>query len=505
MVEKRRLFVFTDVGILLLPALAALLVHVITNGQYGFHRDELAVLDDAKQLDWGYVAYPPLTPFVARLALALFGPALVGLRLFSAAAQCAAMVLAGLMARELGGGRWAQAVTAIAVACAPLSLIQGALFQYVGFDYLWWVAIAYCTLRLLNSGDGRWWLAIGLFAGLGLLTRYTIAFLLAGLAIGVLVTSARKWMTSGWLWAGAVLALLIWLPNVLWQAQHGFISLQFLSAIHTRDVQLGRTQAYLPEQFFVNANPLTLPLWVCGLWFYLAAPGGRRYRLLGWLYLVPFLLFLIAQARSYYLGPAYPMLLAAGAGVAERWFASRRPARARLGRALSGVALALAGVVGGALFLPIAPVDSGLWNVTSHLQDNFVEEIGWPDLVQTVAGIYAGLPIGERPRTAILTGNYGEAGAVDLYGPAFQLPRAVSGVDSYWLRGYPQPPPQTVIVLGYSRDQAQTLFNTCDLAGRVVNRYGVKNEESTAHPDIFVCRDPRQAWPVLWPTLQHFG
>jgi 4-amino-4-deoxy-L-arabinose transferase-like glycosyltransferase len=494
-------------GDLVVPllALGSVVVHALTNGQYGFHRDELATIDDARHLAWGYVAYPPLTPAIARLALELFGPSLPGLRLFAALAQGAAILLAGLMARELGGGRWARVVTCLAVTIAPMSLLMGALFQYVAFDYLWWTVVAYCAIRLLRSEDPRWWLGIGAAIGLGMLTKYTMAFCTAGLVAGVLLTSARRYLASRWLWGGAALALLIALPNLLWQAQHGFVSLEYLAAIHVRDVAIGRTQGYLVEQLFISANPFTIPLWVAGLWFYLFSQAGRRYRPVGWMYLVPFALFLVAQGRSYYLGPAYPMLLAAGAVVGERWIGSLRSPRARLARGLTAAALAAGAAIGSALMLPIAPVGSGLWDLTSAVHDNFVEQIGWPELVETVARIHAALPAEQRARTAILAGNYGEAGAVDLYGPAHDLPGAISGVNSYWARGYGQPPPESVIVLGFSREAAERLFARCRLAGRVANRYGVQNEETRDHPDIFLCDAPRQPWPELWSELRRFA
>ncbi len=495
----------SDLAILLALAAVRVLLHTLTNGQYGFHRDELATLDAARHLAWGYVAYPPLTPAVARVALELFGPSLVGLRLFAALAQGAAMLLAGLMVRELGGGRWAQIVASLAVAIAPLSLLQGALFQYVGFDYLWWVVVAYCAIRLLHAENARWWLAIGAATGLGLLTKYTMAVCVAGLIAGVLLTDARRYLVSRWLWGGAVLALLIVLPHLLWQVQHSFVSLAFLAAIHARDVALGRTQGYLVEQLFVSASPVTIPLWIAGLWYYLVSPAGRRYRLVGWLYVVPFALFWLAQGRSYYLAPAYPMLLAAGAVVGERWLGGLRATQARVVRAVTGTALAAGAALGGALMLPIAPVGSGLWELTSAAHDNFVEQIGWPELVAMVAAIYATLPAEERSGTAILAGNYGEAGAINLYGAAAGLPPAISGVNSYWERGYGEPPPQTVIVLGFRHEAAARLFETCEFAGRVSNRYGVANQESRDHPDVFVCRRPRQPWPALWSQLRRFS
>lgn len=494
-----------DLGILLILALLKFSVHLLTNGQYGFHRDELATLDDAHYLAWGYVAYPPVTPFIARLALNLFGPSLVGVRLFSALAQSAVMVLAGLMTRELGGSRLAQMVTALAVAIAPVSLLQGALFQYVSFDYLWWVLIAYLIIRLLKSEDPRWWFGIGAVIGVGMMTRYTMAFFVAGIACSVLLTPARRFLMSAWLWGGVALSLFIFLPNLIWQIQHGFISLEFLRSIHARDVAIGRTQGFLIEQFFVCASLVTIPLWVAGLHYYFFSPAGRRYRVLGWMYLIPFLLFFIFQGRSYYLAPAYPMLLAGGVITWEQWLARLSRGWARLGWGATWAALAAGAIIGGALMLPIAPVNSPLWHVSSEVHDNFVEQIGWPELVGTVAAIYAAVPPLEQSQTGILTGNYGEAGAINLYGPRYGLPEAISGVNSYWLRGYGDPPPQTLIVLGYDRDDAQRFFERCDLAGHITNRFGVENEERKFHPDIFICRGPRQFWPTLWQSLKHFG
>src|ERR1700733_11296675 len=208
---------------LLIIAALRLVLYALTNGQYGFHRDELATIDDARHLAWGYVAYPPLTPFVARVALVLFGSAPTAVRFFTALAQCVAMVVTGLMARELGGSRGAQIVAALAVAASPLSMAEGHLFQYVSFDFLWCVLAIYFVFGLLESDDACWWLAVGGAIGLGLMTRYTIAWLVAGLAVGFLVTPARKLLMNPWLIGGAALALVIALPNFLWQANHGFI------------------------------------------------------------------------------------------------------------------------------------------------------------------------------------------------------------------------------------------------------------------------------------------
>jgi 4-amino-4-deoxy-L-arabinose transferase-like glycosyltransferase len=395
-------------------------------------------------------------------------------------------------------------VAALAVGVAPISVVQGALFQYVAFDYLWWVFIAYLMVRLLKSGDPRWWLAIGVVIGLGMLTKYTVAFYVAGIAVGVILTPARRHLTSPWLWAGVGLAVLVALPNLLWQAQHDFVSIDFLRAIHERDVRIGRAEGFLAEQLYVCASVLTVPFWLFGLWFYAVSPAGRPYRTLAWMYAVPLILLVIAQGRSYYLAPAYPMLLAAGAVVVERKLTSMPVRPQWAARFAVNAALVVAAGVSAMLMLPISPIGSGPWRVGSSVHDNFVEQIGWPGLAETVAGVYAALPAEERKQTAILAGNYGVAGAINLYGRSLGLPEVISGANSYWQRGYGDPPPRTVIVVGFRPEEARRHFESCGLAGYVSNRYGVQNEESTQRPEIYVCRQPRQDWPTLWHELRRF-
>jgi len=481
---------------LIILAAVLVTVHTLTNGQYGFHRDELATIDDARQLAWGYVAYPPLTPFIARVALELFGPSLAGLRFFAALAQGLAVILAGSMARELGGNRPAQLVAAIAVAIAPMSIGAGELFQYVSFDYLWWVLAAWMMIRLFKSEDPRWWIGVGAAVGLGMITKYTMGVLVIGIAGGLLLMPARRYLKSPWLWDGVALSVIIFLPNLLWQIQHHLISLDFLRSIHARDVRIGRTNGFLLNQLFVPACFLTVPLWLAGLHYYFFTEDGRRYRPIGWMFIITLVVFLVARGRDYYMAPAYPMLLAAGAVALT--------SRSRLVRGLIWAGLGIGGALG-VLIMPIAPVNSALWNAVGSKIDNFREEIGWPELVQTVATIRGSLPAGERAGTGILTGNYGEAGAVDLYGPAYGLPKAISGIDSYWLRGYGDPPPHTLIVLGLSRTALEQDFESCESAGQITNRYGVMNEETTDHRDIYVCRRLRTPWPDFWKRIQSFG
>lgn len=485
-----------DAIVLSALGLATVALHAWTGGQYGFHRDELATLDDARHLAWGFVAYPPITPFFGRLSLILFGTSLAGFRFFAALAEAIAVVLTGLMARSMGGGRGAQLIAA--AAALPFCLAGGALMQYVSFDYLFWVLAAYCLVRMLESDDPRWWIGIGASMGLGMMAKYSMVFFAAGLGAALLLTPARKYLASKWLWCGIAIALAIVSPNLIWQARHSFVSLDFLRFIHARDVRIGRTKDFLPEQ--LDLTLLATLLAAAGLYFYIVSRAGRRFRALGWMYVALLLLFVVAKARSYYLAAAYPMLYAGGAVWGEQWLASISRGWARAVRAVAWTALAVDVLVAAAYTLPMAPVNSpwGKWALQHN--EGFREEIGWQELVQAVAEIHRSVP-----QAAIFAANYGEAGAIDLYGPRYGLPPAISGVNSFWERGYGNPPPEVVIVIGSTRDSVARSFTSCELAGHNGNRYGVENEESRDHPDIFVCRGLRRSWPEFWRALRNFG
>jgi hypothetical protein len=498
-------FFRSDLGVLALVATGRLLFHVATNGSYGFHRDELQTLDDARHLDWGFVSYPPITPLIGRLELILFGTSLTGFRVFSAIAVSMVMVLAGLMAKELGGRRHVQLLAAVAAGIPPVSLVQGAVFQYVSFDYLWGVTATYLMVRLLKSEDARWWVPIGGVLGLGMETRYTIGFLALGIAGAVLLTPARRFLRSGWLWAGVGLSVLVFLPNLIWQIRHHFIALEFLSYLHARDLRQGRYHGFLREQLLICVNFVTAPLTFLGLWFYFVGREGRRYRLLGWTFAVTFVLFAIAGSRSYYTAPLYPMLIAGGSALLGSLLEGLPPRWLRLAYGLQWAAILAGGVVFVLLVTPVAPIGSRLWNITSKMHDQFREEIGWPDLADSVARVYGSLSPAERDHAGILAGNYGEAGALNLYGLARDLPHAMSLTNSFWYRGYDPRAPQTVILAGFDLDEGRELFSSCVVAAKNTNPFGVENEESRDHPDILLCRNLSMPWQAYWERFRRFG
>jgi hypothetical protein len=485
-------------------AAGLILIHLVTNNRYGFHRDELQFLSDARHMDWGFVAYPPFTPFVGRIGMALFGLSMVGLRLFSVLAQAIAVFVSGLMARELGGNRLAQITAALAVAFSPLSLFEGTEFQYTSFDFLWWVLIAYFLIRLLNSEDPRWWLAIGAAIGLGLETKYAIVFYVAGLLAGMAVTPARRYFASGWFWAGVALALLIFLPNLVWLVQHDFISYHFLQYIHARDVRIGRADGFLKGQLRVCANFAAAPLWIAGLIGFIF---NRKYRMMAFLYAVPVAIFWISRGRDYYTAGVYPMVTAMGAVIAERWLGILSRGTRRTIVAVYFLAFAFVSAYTSAIVLPLA-ASGPLRQFALKNNPDLREEFGWNELVSTVALIRDSLPAEQRAHLGITTGNYGEYGAIDILGPAYGLPAPIGTTNSEWLRGYPTPAPTTLIVLGLTRQQADSIFTGCRLAGHNGNAEGIRNEESEYHPDIFVCGPPREPLPQLpqlWREHKDFG
>jgi 4-amino-4-deoxy-L-arabinose transferase-like glycosyltransferase len=482
-------------------ALVVTLIHLLTNGQYGFHRDEFQFLSDARHLDWGFVAYPPFTPFVERVALEIFGVSMVGLRLFSVIAQAIAIVVTGSMARELGGGKLAQITAAVAVATSGLPVFEGTEFQYSTFDYLWWVLIAYFVIRLLKSENPRWWLAIGVTIGLGLMTKYTICFFIAGILGGMLLTQARRFFLSGWFWCGVAVALVIFLPNFVWQVRHGFISVHFLQHIHMRDVGEGRADGFWRDQFIICANLFAAPLWIGGL---IAFLRNRRYRMMGWMYLVPLTLFIVGKGRGYYVAAAYPMLMAMGAVAGERWVTSLKRGWRRVVKGVFFAGLAAWAMLAFAILVPFAS-GGPLRQFALKNNGDLREEIGWDELVKTIAGIRDSLPTEQRANVGVLAGNYGEQGAVEILGAAYHLPMPISMTNSAWLRGYPNPEPTTLIVVGFSQESADRTFTGCRLAGHNSNSEGVQNEENLNHPDIFVCGPPRMPWAEFWKTHQRYG
>lgn len=475
-----------------LLALAAvkLLVWAVLGGRYGFHRDELYYLVGGRHLDLGYVDHPPLVPWLAGLAESLFGLSLHGLRLLPALAGAAIVFLAGVLARRLGGDRWAQLLAALATLLCPFHLMTQNMFQTVPFDQLWWLLLCLLFTRLLAGADSREWLAFGAVAGLALLTKYTVLALGLGIVTGLVLTPLRRELARPWIYLGGLLALLLVLPNLLWQVEHGFPSLEFIA--NNNAAERFSPPAFLALQMaFVSL--FSLPLLIAGF-AHLFSRRERWLRPLGWAVAVAWIVFLAARSKPYYASPLYPVLFAAGAVWLNRLAAGSRRRR-WFPRLVFGNLLLLP------VFLPVLPVSTYARVHPDFPHPEFGEMFGWPELVEQVGGAYRELPRPLRDEVTLITSNYGSAAALDLWGGAWGLPPASTGQNSYhyWSRPRSIDP---AIVVGHRRERVEEWFTEVEEIGRIDNRAGVDNVE--AGRPFFLARGARLGPDELWERLRLF-
>jgi 4-amino-4-deoxy-L-arabinose transferase-like glycosyltransferase len=422
------------------------------------------------------------------------------LRTPSALAAAATVVVAGLTCRELGGGKAAQLLTAVAMAVSPLLLASAHLFGTTPFDLLFWTLLVYLVVRILRTGDDRFWLVVGLVAGVGLLNKDLVAFLAFGVLAGIALAGPRRRLASPWLWAGALVAALIWTPYLVWQAQHGWPQ---LAVAHS--IAIGRSGtseprwAFLPYQLIL-VSPYLAPVWIAGLVRLLRDPALRRWRALGWSWIVLAVVFIVTGGKPYYLGGLIPVLLAAGAQPEIEWMAR---GRVRLRRGILYAALAVTAVTAVVVTLPVIPVGDLQNTNIGSLNYDAVQTVGWPAYVSEIAAVYHGLPTSEQASTAVLTTSYAEAGAVDRFGPALGLPRAYSGHDGFWYWGPPPASATTFVAVGYDRGFLEQTFGSVRLATRLNDHLGVNNDNQGA--PVWVCTEPRGSWQALWPTFRYLG
>jgi len=490
-------------------ALAAvtLILHVATNRGYHVFRDELYYPACGRHLAWGYVDQPPLIAFVAWFARHLLGSSIVSIRLLPALAGTAVVFLTGILAREMGGGRFAQFLAAAAILFAPAYLAFDSFLSMNAFEPLFWLLCAWIAVRIARGSSPRLWLAFGAVAGLGLENKHTM--LVFGLAIvaGLLLSGEQHLFRSKWIWIGGLLALALFLPNLLWEARHGWPQIEVVrNAQLYKNVPVSHLR-FLGEQVAL-LDPLALPVWLAGLGWYFFARKGKSFRFLGWAYLIVLGVFMFLGGKTYYPLPAYPLLMAAG-GVAFEEFAQ---ARSRLSlRVPVPAVVILGGLIGVPFGVPVLPVDSFLRYsqalpysnlvkterdaVPVEMPQLYADMFGWETMAGTVARVYRDLPAADRADCAILAGNYGEAGAVDYYGPALGLPKAISGHNSYFdwgPRGYSG---ACAIVFGERSDEFITWFGDVERAATVASPHAMPNERAVP---VYVCRKPRAPLAVLW-------
>jgi 4-amino-4-deoxy-L-arabinose transferase-like glycosyltransferase len=470
-------------------------------GRYGYHGDELYFIAAGHHPAWGYPDQPPFTPMLARLLTWIAPHSLVVLRVPSAFAGGAVVVLAALFAREFGGGRGAQLLAALGMGLSGIVLAAGHLLSTTTFDVLLQTAALYVLVRMLRTGNQRLWLVLGLLVGVGMLVKGLVAFLAFGIAVALLITGPREAFRSRWLWVGAVLAALLALPYVVWQATHGWPQITVARGIANGQSGTSAPRAaFIPLQLIL-LSPWLAPVWITGFVRLLRSADLRVYRVIPVSYLVLTAVFIATGAKPYYLAPYYPLLLGAGSPSAIAWLdRGRRAVR----RGLLTAALVLsAGAI--PVVLPVIPISDV---AASHIVDanyDAGDTIGWPTYAHEIAAVedpyiarLAGFGVAGNP-VAVLADSYSTAGAVERF-----LGRtAYSGQDGFYYWGPPPPYTTTVVAVGFDRVFLERSFTTVRRAGRLDNHVGVDNDRQ--HQPVWICAEPRAPWPVLWPRFKYFG
>jgi len=499
-------------GLLVLGIAAAkLAIHLYACRHYGYFIDELYYLACARHLAWGYVDQPPLIAFIARLGVVLWGDSLPAIRFFPILAGAGKVILTGSLCRQLGGGRFAQALSALAVAVAPGFLGIDNLLSMNAFEPLFWVACACTFVRIVDTGNQKLWLWVGLWSGLGLLNKHSMLIFGFALVCGLILTRERRCLRSRWFWLGAMIAFLIFLPNLLWNIRNHFPFLELQANIR-RD---GRNVALSPLAFWgqeaLGMLPLSLPVWLGGLWFFFSSRIGRIYRALGWSCIVTFLVIFFVNPRVYYLWPAFPVLFAGGSVLWESWLAAPR---LRWIKFAYPALMILMGAVLAPVSLPILPPETYIrYSTALHLQPPAIEkwklgplpqifasQFGWPEMVDTVAQVYLSLPPDVRPKTAIFAQNFGQAGAIDLFGPKYGLPSAISGHQNYFLWGPRDYTGESVIVMQGRQDQLEQVYTSVEKRAHVSHPYSMPRDQF----DVYYCRGLNSPLRQMWPMVKNW-
>ncbi len=504
---------WTKNGMLAVAGIAAFsfVLHMIFNGRYGYFRDEFDYIICGNHPAWGYVDQPPLLPILTRIFRAVFGDSLRSIRLLPVLSAAGLILLTGQITRELGGKRFAVALSALTILLAPIYLSGGSLLtSNCCLEVLLWMGCVYFAILAAKRGQPRYWLWFGVVAGIGLQEKYSIAVLGFAIVVGLLLTRQRRFLLSKWMWLGGAVAFLIFLPNLLWNVAYHWPFVELMRNIKTdgRDVVLSPWQ-YFSQQILL-VHPLSAVFWITGVIAFLAAARFQPYRFLGFAYLIGFVVFVVLKGKNYYLAPIYPVYLAAGCIVIDD--AIDRYRQAWLKPAMVTLLLA-GGAVLAPLAVPILPVDQLLpymnWlpikaprsehsHMRAALPQHYADQFGWNEIVDEVVVAWNKIPNDERKDCGIFAQDYGQAGAIDFLGPKYGLPQSLSGHQSWWLwgpRGYSG---NCLIVLDDNRKRLEELFEHVDFVGTSRdNPYALERELP-----VFICRGAKfgtlaQVWPSL--------
>ena len=496
-----------------LIAAGKLALHLYAGRRYGYFVDELYYLACARHLAWGYVDQPPLIAAIVRITQAALGDSLVALRFPAALAGAGTAVISGMIARELGGTRFAQCLAASCVVLAPGVLAVDNFLSMNAFEPLFWMSGAYLVMRIIQTGNAKLWLWFGLLAGLGLENKHSMLIFGFGVVAGLALTRERQWLRSPWFWAGGAIALLVFLPNMLWNVQNHFPFLELQANIR----RSGRDVALSPIAFLgletLAMLPMSLPIWSAGLWYLFIDKEGKRFRVLGWAWLVTAAVIMALSPRVYYLFPAYPLLFAAGSVAWERWLSG---VRAHWIKRVHVTLMVLMAALVAPTVIPLLPPETYIrYAAAIHLQQPpienhrlgplpqlFADQFGWEEMAVAVAGAYNSLAPDVRAKTAIFGQNYGQAGAIDLFGPKYGIRQgsAISGHQSYYLWGPHGYTGESMIVMDDKPERLAEIFTTFRKVAQVSHPYSMPYQ----HFDVYYCEGMKQPLSKLWPQVKNW-
>jgi 4-amino-4-deoxy-L-arabinose transferase-like glycosyltransferase len=510
-VNQKQSFLAEGMLIVLILALANFLMHLYFNNRYGYFRDEFDYMACGDHLAWGYVDHPPLIPFLIKICRLVLGDSLRSIRFIPALATSAAVILTAMIARELGGRRFALVLSALAFIVVPVYLSNGSLLTTNCLEPLLWMGCVYFAILAIKRGDPRYWLWFGAVAGIGLEEKYSIAVLGFAIVVGLLLTAQRRIFVNKWFWLGGGLAFLIFLPNFLWNVQHHWPFAELMHNIKAdgRDVVLSPA-AYFAQQVLI-VHPIVAPVWIVGVLAFLFSARLRPYRFLGWCYLVAFVVIVVLKGKNYYLAPIYPVYLAAGTVVIESLIARSRQVWLKPGLVVLVLA---AGAWLAPVVMPVLPVDQFISYMDklpfkvprsehSHMRailpQHYADQFGWEEIVAKVNEAYQKLSPEERAGCAIFAQDYGQAGAIDFLGRRYGLPPALSGHQTYYLwgpRGYSG---NCMIVLDDSKEVLESLYQQVEYVGTSAdNPYALERDIP-----IFICRSAKfGSLAAIWPQLK---
>jgi Dolichyl-phosphate-mannose-protein mannosyltransferase len=511
-------FLASGIAIAWAIAIAKLLFHIYFNNRYGYFRDEFDYMSCGDHLQWGYVDQPPLIPFLTHFSRLLLGDSLRAIRFIPALASSLLVVQTAALAREMGGRRYAILLSAVCIVIAPQYLSNGSLLTTNCLEPILWMGCAYFAILALKRNDPRYWLWFGVVAGIGMQEKYSIAVFGFGMVIGLLLTKQRRVFLNKWIWLGGLAALLIFLPNVLWNMHYDWPFVQLMRAIRSegRDVVLGPVDFFIQQTLLLD--PIVAPIWLTGLLGLLLAKRLRSYRALGCCFVASYMVFDVLHGKAYYLAPIYPMLLAAGAVVIECALNHPETSQPRLQWLKPSIAVIL--LASGIHLLPITvPVLSPerflaymktlpfKLPVTEHsharaaLPQWYSDQFGWKEIADETEVAWNRVPEAERSDCGIFAQDYGQAGSVDFFGHAHGLPGAMSGDRTYWLwgpRGYSG---NCMIVLDDREEVLQTLWRDVEYIGTSApNPYALEQQIP-----VFLCKGKKfDAWANIWPRLKRW-